>query len=179
MGLLLNNIGIFPILLGIYYIIHMFYEYLTKTDIERVIKYRGKEIIILSLVLILFMCLIFSLNLYINNTNQFDIIVILLTSLTFSIFTWFIIVISLSVATLIIPQTRYFIKLDEEEWRILKITRDNNAILICQKAGAVNYRIIDKSDLKNKVIFSKAVSLRDKWNNLKDTWIRLKEKLNN
>ena len=124
------------------------------------------------------MCSIFSLKLYINNTEQFDFIVILLTSLILSIFTWFLIIVSLFIVRLIFPETRYFVNLDDEEWRILKITNENNAILICKKAESVNYFIIDKSKLKNTVIFSKEVSLCDKWNGLKEGWIILKLKLN-
>lgn len=133
------------------------YEILFKTDIENSVTYKGRDRVILSIMLfILFfiVIVIISLNEMISMYQEYGIIITAITasliSLFFSIVTLILISITVYIfsVTSLIPKYEVEIKKDEY-WRIIKVTKDNKVILKKEEI----YQILNEAnELNNRKI---------------------------
>lgn len=122
-----------------YSIVHLIYDTLTKSDIEKCLTYRGKDRILssfLMFIMIVLITVIFTFTQLVEANNEsgllFSIILVLAVSMILFIVSMSILVIAHLIFIVMKLYPIYEVKIDdkkEEYWRIFKVTKNNNVIL--------------------------------------------------
>ncbi|MEK5070783.1 hypothetical protein [Sporosarcina sp. FSL K6-1508] len=151
--------GLIFIISIIYSAVHIIYDIITKTDIEKSLTYRGRDRIISSFLIFILFVLVTSVvtaeqlvEMKDENGLFFSILLVIVVSLFFTIICIFVLFIIHFIFTLTKFYPKYEVRINDEKeeyWRILKVTKSGGVIL---KKKELYLTLPDVNDLDNKII---------------------------
>ncbi|ENH96732.1 hypothetical protein J416_09549 [Gracilibacillus halophilus YIM-C55.5] len=146
-------VGIVPI---VYFLVHKIYDIFTKSDIERILTYRGKDRVSLFFMFYVYTIILVTISafeqiveIWQENNIWIAIVIDLLVSFIFLMTILSVFAIGHLILILSRLYPVYEVKLDEEYWRIFKVTKDNRVIL---RKNSMYKVMPDVNELNNQLI---------------------------